>query len=1006
MKKTFVYILATLLLTSLASCTKERSPFLEPHTEIYNGYFVSTFYTDMLWEVDQPGKFLIRLIGENSSTIVDLNTSCEYTDEYMKVSIKVPAEIHIKDGYYILISSHFRGECPKRYRVQITGGKIGTIDDIDKEGYALDLNGSGTESDPYEIGSSEDFNNFLKNLGTDEHKGAGYYFKQTEDIQWNSGTTESNRTLGNLSFGGSYNGNGKVVTNMSYIGGGDATKDSDRGIFKSLINGAVIKNLYIKNIFITNAHSRVGVIAGNASHHVVLDSVAISGNLQGYSSLGGLVGYVKDADSMIIQNCMTNLSIQSSSGDDLGGAIGKLENSKLIINGLHTASSASLDNFSIIEYTEDVYSDIYQVTASGNNVGGVVGHVMNSSFEMDDVVLLHSSNKFNDDIKIVYGKGNIGGVIGNLESLSAQSAIKNSDIALIVTSSKDPNVGGYIGSAILSKNLDLISNNVCGVITGDVSVGGAIGYLEFIGSAALNIDGFYFGSHENLQTLYYSEGNKYVGGFVGYVKGNSVSSSKIKVNNLSIAANVTSPNSGEPAGYVGGFAGYVSKTAIIWNKSCVGTSSIEIKGPFRVGGLIGELTEGSLDADNSYTLNKTTPTIPSSSTLTKCFWGKVLPYDQKSQSKYMGGAIGNVYRSPVNGVHVHATVTGTGNYTGGVFGFVSYDSDIVIDDCSFAGEVWGSEYAGGIAGEVEKRGKLQECINYGSINGGGHLGGVVGHVQYQDDEPYVNYCVNLGSVSGTNFVGGVVGAMSGGSGEWCKIHHSANYGSVTGKATSSSPYPGIGGILGKGKSRRCEVKYCVNFGTVTGSGTNVCVGGVAGKMGSGSDDVSLNVSMRQSANYGEVSSSTKDSYVGGVLGYLERANKWNEDNSIAEDCYNAGYIPSDLDNDAGGIVGCSANHSLIRRCVNYGNVPHGNGIMGTQDGSGDYENCYTLYNTYKEGESTDIWPKSVNIFYQGDMGSEDYWNKSELNMNDTWIVKNGKAELRNCPFQYSTAPQN
>jgi hypothetical protein len=308
-------------------------------------------------------------------------------------------------------------------------------------------------------------------------------------------------------------------------------------------------------------------------------------------------------------------------------------------------------------------------------------------------------------------------------------------------------------------------------------------------------------------------------------------------------------------------------------------------------------------------------------------------------------------------------------------------------------------------GEIQKRGKVTECINYGSINGSNQLGGVVGRINYDDDEPYVNYCVNLGSVTGVKYVGGIAGYMAGTDRDWCKIHNSANYGTVTGHSNESSPYSGVGGILGKGNNRKCEVKFCVNFGTVKGSGTNVCVGGIAGKMGSGSLDVSLNVSLRESANYGEVSSSTADSYVGGVLGYLERANEWNEDNSITENCYNAGYIPSKLDNDPGGIVGCSANQSLIRKCVNYGNVPHGNGIMGTQDGNGNYSDCYTLYNTYKEGESTNIWPKHVNIFYTDNMNSQSYWDDTALNFSETWILKNGKAELRNCPFQYSKAPE-
>ena len=148
MKNTLKYILAAIFIITLWSCEKEKFPQLEPHTEIHNGYFVSTFYTDIRWEVDNPGKFTVKLIGEESPTVLDLATSCEFTESYMKVSITVPAEIYLKDGYYILISHHFLGDVTKRYRVHIEGGKIGTIDDVDVVlGSATQIAGAETTAD-------------------------------------------------------------------------------------------------------------------------------------------------------------------------------------------------------------------------------------------------------------------------------------------------------------------------------------------------------------------------------------------------------------------------------------------------------------------------------------------------------------------------------------------------------------------------------------------------------------------------------------------------------------------------------------------------------------------------------------------------------------------------------------------------------------------------------------------------------------------------------------------
>ncbi len=1000
-------ILASLVFAAVA-CSKDEGVLREPHTQYYDGYSVTTFYTRLRWEVDTPRNFEVKIIGDRTSTILTLKTSCEFTDEYMKVSITVPSTISIPDDDYVLTSKHFLSQIAKRYLVEFSGGQVTKIDELDdeieEEGFGQYLDGKGTESEPFEIASSTNFNDFLNHLNVDETKGKGLYFKQTESFYWTSGVMESNRTLGNMSFAGSYDGDGHYIANLNYVGSGNGTTDSKRGIFKSLENGAVIKNLYLKNVSFMNTASEVGVVAGTVSKTVVLENVAITGSLQGQSSVGGFIGSVTASAVLTLKNCKTNLVVQSSSGDAVGGAVGKLQDAQLIVSGFHTVSTNSIENFGGSDYQEEVCADIFQVQANGNYVGGLVGHVLNSSFEISGVRLLHAPNKYNDDVRIVHGQSKIGGLIGYIESLSAASTIKDGELALVISSNNDSYVGGYVGHAELSQHLTLNNVSISAPIKSKTYVGGGLGYAKLSGSGKITLDGFVFGSNEIVETPYYCEAEKYVGGFVGKIEGAGSETSIISVNNLSVAANVTSPYNKEDYGWVGGFAGNAYKVGIVWTNSCVGTGGIYIKGPFKVGGLIGLLEEGIFDADNSYDLKRTTPTIPAASSLKKTFDGHVSPYDSKEGTRYIGGAIGHVIKSHVNGIHVDGYVTGNGNYTGGVIGFVSFDNDLVVDDCSFAGTLTAANYAGGVVGEIEKRGKVQECINYGTVTGADNFGGIVGHMQYSSAEPYVNYCVNLGNVTGCNFVGGVVGGMSGNDDtDWCKIHHSANYGAVTANSNDSSPYPAVGGILGKGHDRRCTVQYCVNFGTITGSGTNICVGGIAGKMGSANGYVESNVSMRDSANYGEVSSLTSDSYVGGILGYLEKANMGNQSNSIIQNCYNAGSIPCSLDNDPGGIVGCAAYHSLTDKCINYGYVPYGNGIMGTQDGSADYSNCYTLADSYDT--SKDLWPKSVHVFSTEQMGDSDYWDGTSLDFTNTWVICNGRPELRDCPFQYSSAPK-
>lgn len=1007
MKKTIYLVLLMAFAGLFQACSEEHhQPDLDAYIQHYDGYSVTTFHSTLRWNVDPLKTFTVRLIAKNKPVILELQTTCEFTEDYMKVSMIIPEMTRIEDDTYILVSDHFLGKTPRRYLIQFVGEEAEKIDDADeelkKEGYGAYLLGSGSASDPYLIGSSDDFNNFLSVLSIDDHYAAGYYFQQTADIQWRSGAKEENRTLGNLTFAGHYSGDCKRISDLSYSGGKEATEDSDRGIFKALKNGAYLSDLIVDDIYINNAHSRVGAIAGNAEGIVSISNVIVTGHLEANSLIGGLIGSVSNNAQVSILQCKSNLSI-SAIGEAVGGAVGKCENAALTIRDFHTIHSGSYASAVSSGFEEDPIADRFVVESDGKYVGGVIGHVKNASFEVNGVLLLHSSNTNNDNIRILYAKEYLGGIVGYVESLSATSSIANTELALVYKVA-DKYVGGCIGYANVTQPLQLSEVLVSGPIHGSESVAAGIGYLQLKESFDLSVDGFKFGSNTYLECPYYCSGDLYVGGFAGRVEGTGAENNALYIRDLEMAGNITAAHSDESYGYVGGIAGFMNKATLELRSSTVGTGSMEVKGPYKVGGLIGELKDGVVDGENSISMNNSAPKIPAKSSLKTCFYGKVLPYDKEAAARYLGGAIGNVINSSVDGLHVNATVTGNGNYTGGVFGFISYDNDKKVCDCSFEGFVDAVHYAGGVVGEIEKKGKLEECINYGTVKGKDHLGGVVGHVQYGSDEPYVNYCVNIGEVTGENFVGGVVGATSATSvHDWCKIHNSANYGTVTGNASSSSPYPGVGGILGKAKDRRCVVQYSVNFGTIIGSGENVCVGGIAGKMGSGSSNTSLNVSLRESANYGEVRSNTSDSYTGGIIGYLERANIGNEDNSIVQNCYNSGYLPSDLSNDAGGIVGCSATYSLIDCCVNYGQVPYGNGIMGTDDGNGTYSNCYTLEGTYQSGS---LWPKSVHVFSADEMGSYGYWNDTDLDFSDVWVIQNGRPELRYCPFQYTSRPAN
>lgn len=990
MRKFIRYIFIIAFASLLFSCSGLDQFKYKSSVKEHDGYVVSTFYSERHWQVNNPEDFTVKLIGVNTGGNFELKAKCEFEKKYMKVSMNIPSSYQIPNDEYVVVSDHFPSTSPVRYLLVIIEGKVTFIDDVTVD-YSSYLSGYGTGSSPYLISSTEDFNNFLFVLGEDEYNAKGIYFRQEGDFTWSSGTNEDNRSLGNLTFAGNYNGNSKTISNLYYNGAGSSPNDDSRGIFKALGNGAVISNLNIDDISISKAYNKVGAIAGEISGEVSLINVSVSGTVNANSIVGGFIGYVGESSVLNLNNCRTNIQINNGSGDDVGGAIGLVENGKVYIWDFQTLSYDKSTPF----------SEKFAVYAA-NNAGGVIGRVKNSQFDIGKVTLMHSTNTSNDDVKIVYSSNYAGGLIGRVESTSGDCFISYSDLVLNVQAESDY-CGGYIGRMDINHKVTMEENDFCGPLNGQQYVGGAVGYLNMNGEE-LYFLGYEFKAHEGIQSPYYSKGKKYIGGLIGYVLGENKSDSYLSISNVKIAANVISPQESEDYGYVGGLYGYITNVEARIISSTVGTGSVEISGPFKVGGLIGEISSSNLYSDNTFDMSGSSPKIPSKSSFYHNFYGDVRPYNQCA-ARYIGGAIGNMVDSEVSGIHVQANVTGGGNYTGGVVGFISHSNDYKLKNCTFSGIVRGRSYAGGVVGEVEKKGKVEECINYGDVYGERYLGGIVGYIQYSSDEPYVNYCVNIGSVTGTKYVGGVAGAMSSSEYQaWCSIHNCANYGTITGNSDESSPYSGVGGILGKSIDLYGNVQYCVNFGKVTGSGENVCVGGIAGKMGDSTPQYKLNVSLRECANYGEVSSSESSSYLGGIIGYLEDGIYDNPYNSAVENCYNSGSIPSDVDENTGGIVGLAANHSMTAKCVNYGNVPYGNGIMGTDEGNGEYEDCYTLEGTYISG---DVWPKSVHVFTASQMSDSNYWEKeTSLNMSETWRMNNGRAELTKCPFQYVSAPTN
>ncbi len=342
----------------------------------------------------------------------------------------------------------------------------------------------------------------------------------------------------------------------------------------------------------------------------------------------------------------------------------------------------------------------------------------------------------------------------------------------------------------------------------------------------------------------------------------------------------------------------------------------------------------------------------------------------------VGGVVGE-NNGTVTNCYNTGTISGTGNYVGGVVG---YNYEATVTNCYNTGKISGSKYVGGVVGYNYGNGSnlVTNCYNTGDISGNSEVGGVVG---YNYDKGTVKDCYNEGTISGNSKVGGVVGYNNGiGS----TVTSCSNRGTVSSRDT-------VGGIVGYNEG---SVTECHNEGAVSGvfDGGNY-IGGVVGRNYSGS-------TVKDCYNTGTISGT--GNYVGGVAG---------GNDSAVTDCYNTGAVNGG--SNVGGVVG--NNGSTVTNCYNAGAVSGVNAVGGVVGfntfRSNPVTNCYYLYGTadggingadaegkaeartaeqFKSGEvayllqagrTEDVWGQ--------DIGTDDY---PDLVSPRVYLVKNCKDE--------------
>lgn len=666
------------------------------------------------------------------------------------------------------------------------------------------------------------------------------------------GTQANNFTSigSNTAFSGKFDGIDYNIFGLTIKNGGENT-----GLF-GYTNNATISNVTLVGGSITGKDN-VGAIVGNANN-TTLTNVVNSAAVSGDSNVGGIVGI---ATNSAIKDAINTGTINGL-GDNVGGLIGNLQNSKL-------------DTTKEVE--KGLIGNSYNlgdVSGNGHNVGGLVGSASNSTIG-DGTNLVY--NRMD-----VTGDYNVGGIVGNMVGSTVQNA-ENSGTVLASGYNENGEYIFHTDNAAFDGE-DGRNNKLGKKVVNVANVGGIAGTSSDDSTITDVLNTGDVSSSKKDGNDFYDAGN--VGGIVGSAVDTNITNATNQENEIRGAHNV------------GGVAGYFGNSSDDSSPDYTVTNGINDGGDIMATGarnengfvkeqvrstdtgaeetIIGNMggVVGYLDGDNVYVTGSANRGTVHSLDIT----GDTV--SQASQASNTGGVVGKIDRSYTlklsdlqgkdtngNDKIINAAVSNSYN-TGDVRGYMGVGGVVGM---MYNGEVAGSYNLGSI--NTTRRAADAASNAYPSVN----MGGVVGDTTEQTTAKALIYDVyNKGQIGDETYnyyarhVGGVVGRLSG------DVEKAYNTGAIY------NGYNVVGGIAGWFYTGSINNSFntgnitVINHDTTAGSQ----VGGIVGGVGLYSDtEGSTDSKISNAYNLGTLRSfavqyeedgTTKytENQIGGIIGFI------------------------------------------------------------------------------------------------------------------------------------------
>ncbi|MBQ3150122.1 MAG: hypothetical protein IJB86_02625 [Clostridia bacterium] len=422
---------------------------------------------------------------------------------------------------------------------------------------AFNLDGSGTESDPYVIMTKDDLDSVrfgsssayyvlgadIEFVDADFAEGGFFYNNGTFFSPISFTDSEGNAVPFTGSFSGYYN------DTLYYLGGVRINSSSaDAGLF-AVSDGADFSNLYLDNFSVTSSTGNAGVVVGTASNTSFSDVQIYSSTVKGSVYAGTVAAYVTDTDA----DKITVKSATLSTANYIGGLFGHAKaTSNTAVNEITnsnltdiTVSSVSTGD-TVIDIAAGIVGEfsgrINNVTVngtgsiSGSRASGAVGRV---GFEGDSVA---------SDISTV--------TVDGTYTVVSTRALQKATAAGIVAKINDER-------ADEQESDDLTVN--------------------------LTVNNCYVGKNVDISAFYYA------GGVIGSAE--SWKRGSVKIENTKTFADVTASGDSGKVGFAGGIVGLLGGISVLSIDGCVASGNVTAAEG--AGGVIGVLYDYDIALNGS-----------------------------------------------------------------------------------------------------------------------------------------------------------------------------------------------------------------------------------------------------------------------------------------------------------------------------------------------------------------------------------------------------------------------